>query len=593
MSGAADWLARVRQLEGRGELLLAYDTALQGLEAHPGDLWLAHRAVLNLAKSGATARAELEFIRLALDRSNEPDVAALGARIAKDRGLAATGAERAKLLARAADQYEAIYTRSGGYYPGINVATLRLLAGEPQAAERVAREVLSICQPAGGSVEDDYYRAASAAEAALVLGDTIAAREALQRAAGFGADLAARAATRRQLRLICAARAIAEDVMAPLTPPAVIHYTGHMIAPPGASGRFKAAQESEVAAAIAAKLEQHGVGFGYGALACGADILFAEALLAKGGELHVVLPFSRADFVRVSVAPGGAGWVERFDACLQRARSITYATEDSYLGHDWIFSYGSFVAMGLAVLRARFLDGSARQLALWDGEATSGVAGTAFDVSTWRSLNRPADIILCSAAPVQRARRQPGVAAARAQGELKTMLFGDVKGFSKLTEAQIPGFVQHVLGTLGRVLARYGDHVLYRNTWGDGLFLVLGDAAIGARCALALQAALEALDLSAFGLPDTLALRLGGHFGPVYETTDPVQGVTNYFGAHVSRTARIEPVTPPGEVYVTEQFAARLALEPAGFACDYVGQVPAAKGYGTMRMYHLHAPLQL
>ena len=70
MSGAADWLARVRQFEGRGELLLAYDTALQGLEAHPGDLWLAHRAVLNLAKSGATARAELEFTRLALGRAH-------------------------------------------------------------------------------------------------------------------------------------------------------------------------------------------------------------------------------------------------------------------------------------------------------------------------------------------------------------------------------------------------------------------------------------------------------------------------------------------------------------------------------------------
>ena len=170
------------------------------------------------------------------------------------------------------------------------------------------------------------------------------------------------------------------------------------------------------------------------------------------------------------------------------------------------------------------------------------------------------------------------------------MLFGDVKGFSKLSEAQIPGFVEHVLGTLGRVLRQYGDQVLYRNTWGDGLFLVIGDAAIAARCALALQAALERLDLPARGLPNTLALRLGGHFGPVFETTDPVQGVTNYFGAHVSRTARIEPVTPPGEVYVTEQFAARLALEPAGFGCDYVGQVPAAKGYGTMRMYHLHAP---
>ncbi|MGH8675885.1 MAG: TRAFs-binding domain-containing protein [Burkholderiales bacterium] len=590
MSDAADWLARVRSLEGRSELLLAYDTALQGLEAHPGDLWLAHRAVLNLAKSGATARAESEFARLGLDRSQEPDVAALGARIAKDRGLAASGAERASLLSRAADQYETIYRRSGGYYPGINVATLRLLAGQAKAGEEVAREVLALCQAAGGTAEDDYYRAASAAEAALVLGDATSAQQALQRAVGFAGDLAARSATRRQLRLICAARALSDEVLAPLAPPEVIHYTGHMIAPPGAAGRFKADQEPQVAAAIAAKLEQRGVGFGYGALACGSDILFAEALLARGAELHVVLPFSRDDFVEVSVAPGGAGWVERFDACLQRARTITYATEDSYLGHDWIFSYGSFVAMGLAVLRARFLDGPVRQLAVWDGEGTTGVAGTAFDVRTWRSLNRPADIILCSAAPAQRAPRQQGVAPARAQGELKTMLFGDVKGFSKLREAQIPGFVQHVLGTLGSVLAQYRDEVLYRNTWGDGLFLVLGDAAVGARCALALQAALRTLDLPAHGLPDTLALRLGGHFGPVFETTDPVQGVTNYFGAHVSRTARIEPVTPPGEVYVTEQFAARLALEPAGFGCDYVGQVPAAKGYGTMRMYHLHAP---
>jgi hypothetical protein len=42
--------------------------------------------------------------------------------------------------------------------------------------------------------------------------------------------------------------------------------------------------------------------------------------------------------------------------------------------------------------------------------------------------------------------------------------------------------------------------------------------------------------------------------------------------------------------YVTEHFAAWLALEPGGaFACGYVGQVPAAKDYGTLRMYHLHA----
>ena len=236
MSDAAHWLARVRQLESRGELLLAYDIAMQGLDAHPGDVWLAHRAVLNLAKAGATARAEAEFTRLGLETSHEPDVAALGARIAKDRALHAPAGERTALLSHAADLYQAIYDRSGGYYPGVNVATLRLLAGEADAAGRMAREVLALCRAPGASPEDAYYRAASEAEAALVLGDAAAAGAALRRAAALGSDFAARSATRKQLRLVCDARGVSPDVLAPLAPPTVIHYTGHMIARAGGVG---------------------------------------------------------------------------------------------------------------------------------------------------------------------------------------------------------------------------------------------------------------------------------------------------------------------------------------------------------------------
>jgi len=70
--------------------------------------------------------------------------------------------------------------------------------------------------------------------------------------------------------------------------------------------------------------------------------------------------------------------------------------------------------------------------------------------------------------------------------------------------------------------------------------------------------------------------------------TDPVLRRRNFFGAHVSRAARIEPVTPEGCVYVTETFAAVLALYNADeFACDYVGMTEAAKHYGTMRMFLL------
>ena len=92
-----------------------------------------------------------------------------------------------------------------------------------------------------------------------------------------------------------------------------------------------------------------------------------------------------------------------------------------------------------------------------------------------------------------------------------------------------------------------------------------------------MQDAMSAIDLAAAGLPETLKLRLGGHLGPVYELDDPVTDRPNYYGAHVSRAARIEPITPESCVYVAETFAAMLALYNAGqFSCDYVGNTGQA-----------------
>ena len=168
------------------------------------------------------------------------------------------------------------------------------------------------------------------------------------------------------------------------------------------------------------------------------------------------------------------------------------------------------------------------------------------------------------------------------------MLFGDVKDFRKLREEQLPRFTKAVMGRFATVLNGYGDKILYRNTWGDAIYVVLPDAATAAVCAMNLQTAMRELDLGALGLPPELALRLGGHLGPVFEGHDPVMDGPAYFGAHVSRTARIEPVTPPGEVYVTEPFAAAIALaQDSPFRCEYVGSIAAAKDYGDIRMYVL------
>ena len=139
---AADWLEMVRRQERRGELLAAYDIANRGLEQHPEDVDLAYRAVLALARTGSTTEAERRFVELDLTEVDTEDVAALWARILKDRALAASGDERRPLAEAAAVAYQRIADQNGAYFPAINAATLQLVAGDPATARALASEAL-------------------------------------------------------------------------------------------------------------------------------------------------------------------------------------------------------------------------------------------------------------------------------------------------------------------------------------------------------------------------------------------------------------------------------------------------------------------
>jgi pilus assembly protein FimV len=70
----------------------------------------------------------------------------------------------------------------------------------------------------------------------------------------------------------------------------------------------------------------------------------------------------------------------------------------------------------------------------------------------------------------------------------------------------------------------------------------------------------------------------------------------------VSRTARIEPVTVPGEIYASQQFVALLTAEENAvrherqmtgeryapwYRCEYLGIQALAKNYGDQPVYHL------
>jgi class 3 adenylate cyclase len=106
--------------------------------------------------------------------------------------------------------------------------------------------------------------------------------------------------------------------------------------------------------------------------------------------------------------------------------------------------------------------------------------------------------------------------------------------------------------------------------------------------ALALRDRVASTDWVAKGFRRPLSLRTGLHVGPVYKCHNPVTGREDYLGTHVSPAARIEPITPKGQVYASEVFAAIAFAERVGaFTCAYVGQIGLAKEYGTYPTYHV------
>jgi class 3 adenylate cyclase len=567
----------------RGDLIAAYDLTVSAIVEGDESSAIRHQQILSLARMGDTERAMGLFLTYGLDQAANPHERAVGARLLKDRALSLPSGEAQRAALRAAfDAYHAIYLASGDSFPGINAATLALLAGEEEQSRGLAEALLADSAVAAA---DGYYLAATKAEALLILGRTLELGEVLRSiAVADSRDYGARSTTRRQLAMV--ARHVGLDetareaLLAPLAPPRVAHFAGHMFA-------ADAAAEARLAAEIDAILEAENVGFVYGALACGADLLVAEAALARGAELHAVLPFDEQDFLAQSVMPGGESWLPRYQACVEQAASVTVASLMEYFGDPAQYGYGSRMAMGLARLRAHHLGAESVQVAVWDGKASDGPAGTGADVAAWAEQDGRSRILDPGAVDRNLVRPDPGERSPH-ERMLAAILFTDFAGFSTLRENALPAFWDGVMRRVAEVLDRHEADVVCRNSWGDALYAVASSAPAAAGIALELQDVLAAFDYATLGLDGAGGMRVGIHYGPAWRTTDHITGRTTFYGTEVSKAARIEPVTPPGAVFVTEPFAAILALESGdAFTCRYVGRIALAKKYGDYPMYRL------
>ncbi|MBI3267923.1 MAG: hypothetical protein HYZ53_02795 [Planctomycetes bacterium] len=600
-----------------GDPLMAYDVLDRGAHERGNDRELLRLQGLSLARLRMPRRAG-EILQRLHTHGDLEDVETLGILAGTEKTLAEqaeTPAAREEHLRAARKIYEEAYRIAlarhddgGAFWTGINAATVRLLLGERHGSHALARQVRDLCvrelARVGERAQDAYWPLATLGEVALLLGQLPEARQWYAKAvASAPGNLGEFASARRNARLILTH--LGEEpgrVLRCFPLPKVVVFAGHMIDQPHRKRpRFPPELEGPARAALKSRLKAHDAGIGFASGACGSDLLFLEAMLERKAEVHVVLPYAAEQFRKDSVdLVATARWGARFDKVLKDAARTFVASRQQLPLGTVTYDFVNLLLHGLAAIRAAQLDAPLVPLAFWNGGAGDGPGGTADVVHRWRDAGCSVDVIDSSALL---RRRLPALARRAASGavaphvrtraphpavdtEIKAILFADVKGFSKLPEEKIPAFVRDVLGMVSRMVLDTAHAPLVENTWGDGLYMVFEGVLDAGLFALELCDRFASMRWQDVGLPENLSIRIGLHAGPVYCMSDPVTRRRTYMGTHVSRAARIEPITPPGSVYASEEFAAlAAAARVREFSCEYVGQNSWAKDYGTFRTF--------
>lgn len=610
-------LARLRALLDAGTPWDAIDLARDACERWPADAELSYWNALASARAGAVAQARGMLDRIesmpGVSQSIRRESLCLGGRLWKGRITTAdpgaatnTGSKRDEAIRRARVEYVRAYAVDRDPYPGVNAATLSMLAGERTVARALATEVLTVMRAKGRPLT--AWEHASFGEALLLVGHVDKARACYAEAVALAPhDAGSIASMRRQLRLIAQALPDANDVLDVLPAANVLAFAGHMVDRPDArTARFPAALEPAVRAAIDERLSRLAAPHRSSArpivctsAACGGDLIFIEAALAVDAEVHVVLPFARDEFVRTSVAVGGVEWIERFDRALAASTRVILATDEAWLGDEVLFEHAQRLIEGIASLRAAQLETDARLLVVLDPSSPVETGGTRASHDRWRRQHGEPDVIdlgVLRASMTSPPRSAPASDRIEADAvpndtprrSIKTLLFADIAGYGRLHDALAPLFHARFLSLVADEIAACATRPLESNTWGDAIYVVFDDPADGAAFALGILDRMRTVDWVAAGLEDTSRLRIAIHAGPVFCGFDPIAGRDNYFGASVTQAARIEPVVQPGLAYASEAFAATLTSQDATrYAFEYVGTLELAKRYGASRLYRL------
>lgn len=169
------------------------------------------------------------------------------------------------------------------------------------------------------------------------------------------------------------------------------------------------------------------------------------------------------------------------------------------------------------------------------------------------------------------------------------VIFTDIEKYSALKDADLKIFFNKIIPVIFEELKTYKESAIIWNTWGDAIFAIYDKAETAINMALAYREAFNKIDFESFGIKK-LNPRIAGNFGEFELAFDPVSGKSNVHGTLVNITARIEPVTTPGEIFVTKEFrdmsiSSYDKVDNVRF--EDMGEIKLPKNAGALNLYRL------
>lgn len=532
------------RLQRTGNFVAALDLAQSSLRRWPASRELEYLWILALASCGST-QAALDALRASsLGSDVHEDCLALEARLLKDLAFGSPD-NIGRQLSEAAAAYERVADLTGGTYSRQNAALLWMLAGDHRHALALAATVVQRLNSSEVPRDDDgaYFYWATLAEAALVLGDRAGLKHALALANPLcRRNSWARSRTFVQMRRLAGSRPECAALIEQWYRPPV----GLVL-----NAEWTPARLGDAVGVEAADMPALAYCFGRER---GEDW---HELAAMGVQLHAIYPNDEPEPPAADLRPerDASGHVD------------THTWSSLFLDEtDDQQRVCAQTALGLSLGQAHDLYAPWVVLAKSEGR--------------WRMYRDPSQAALRSA--FDAVEGQPGKRPKYA------FLFADAVSYSSLNADETRRYWTNLLPqTAAGVLKRHAADIVVRKTWGDSVHAVFRSAGAAATAALAIQAATVHLK-EELGRGRRLIFRMALHFGPADRGIDPVEEAPTVFGPQLSLAARIEPVAPPGGIFVTEAFAAQLSLEGARKVhCSYVGTTSLAKSYGRIRLLRL------